>query len=195
MYMCIGLAYLPSGIERVFQKTKGQVEAMSTRGSFLMPGIFALLFLAGASVTVAERQIPDRDFVSFTVEAEALFIQQGILTSAELETFLQQEDAVFISGIALYPRYFQPNTRFSPVDMPEDLRYLHFLLIGDTGGQVVLPLRNVPSGIPHTEEVTVLGCETPGYISTWAIITHSTSNQILTRDPLAPLSCPLDEPD
>jgi hypothetical protein len=194
MYFCIGLAYLPSGIERMTQKKDGAEEKPQPR-SHLMAGAFVLLLLIGASVSIAEQLIPNRNFSNLTSQTKELVTQQGSLSQDALDSFLQQEDAVIVSGIALYPRYFQPNTRFSLIGMPENFSYLHFWLIGDPGGQLVLPLQNVPDDVPHTEEVTILGCRTANYISAWAVITHSASGRILARDPVSPLSCPLDEPN
>jgi hypothetical protein len=193
MYFCIGLAYFPSAIDSL-RGQKKQKEG-GTNQPYLKPLMFGLLVIAGASVAIAEQLIPNRDFSDVTLEAKEVIVEAGALSQAQLDFFRRENEAAIISGVALYPRYFQPNTRFSLADMPQGFNYLHFWLIGNGGGQVVLPLQNVPSDIPHTETVTILGCETENFISAWAVVTHSPPAQILTRDPNAPLNCPLEEPD
>jgi len=198
MYTCIALAYIPSQLGKLIQKEEStqlsQAEESQARQTFLLPAIFALLFLTGASLPIAERLIPARDFGNFTVEAGATLSQANLLTPAELSTFMQQENAVFISGIALYPRYYEPDGKLYLPDTPSDYSYLHFVIIGKTSGQIVLPLQDAPHGVPHTATVLVIGCKDVGYISAWAVIVDSQPKQILMRDPQMPLQCPLSAP-
>lgn len=194
MYICIGLAYLPSMIGRVLQERAGPSEA-STPGSTRMGLVFAALLLAGASVPLAERLIPGGSFESPAGEARRVIEQNGILTSAEFEAFLRQEDAVLVSGIALYPRYFAKHAPFEIAELPTNYTYLNFLLIGDGSWQIVLPLQGPLTEFPHTGVVTVIGCKTADYISAWAVVMQLTSTQVLLRTPEAPLVCPLKEPN
>lgn len=216
MYFCIGLAYLPSGIGRILQnKPKHRDLSTASRPrSYWPPTIFALLFVAGASLPIAEQLIPNGNFENFTNAAKGILDQKGILNQAELDKFRQQENAIVVSGIALYPRYFPPNARLDLAGMPTDYTYLHFWFISPiteqtalpiqdissaiprtTAGQTVLPLQDVPSRIPHTATITIIGCKNTNYISAWAVIAHSQPTQILLREPQAPLECPLIEPN
>ncbi|MEP6896802.1 MAG: glycosyltransferase family 39 protein, partial [Chloroflexota bacterium] len=174
IYYCIALANLPAKVGKLAQKEKSvlpsQIEEFPSQQTLLSPIIFALLFLAGASLPIAERLIPSRDYGNYTVEASAVLDQEKFLSPAEIDTFIQQENAVFISGIALYPRYVEPNGKLYLPATPSDLSYLQFLLIGNTSEQIVLPLPAAPQGIPHTSTVSVIGCKDSGYISAWAVI-------------------------
>jgi hypothetical protein len=198
MYICIALAYLPSQLGKLLQKENSSepsqaAESPAQRTVFL-PVIFALLFLTGASLPIAERVILARDFGNFTVEASAALNKANLLPPARLNTFMQQENAAFISGIALYPRYYEPNGKLYLPDTPSDYSYLHFVIIGNIVEQIVLPLQAAPHGIPHTIAVSVIGCKDSGYISAWAVIVHSQPEQILMRDPQTLLQCPLGAP-
>jgi hypothetical protein len=194
-YYCIALAYLPGKMGAVLQPGKPSTPppADTRQRSFLLSIIFALLFLAGASVPIAERLIPNRDFETFDVEARSSMFQTQIVSPTELGAFLQQKDAVFVSGIALYPRYYRPDSHIYLADMPTDFSYLHLLLLSRGHEQVVLPLKNVPGAIPNASPVSVLGCRAEGYISAWAVLVHSQPEQILIRDPRNSLHCPLAE--
>ena len=160
-----------------------------------MPVVFVLMFLMGAAVPIAERLIPTNDFDNLTSAARETFDQTKTLSAAQIDTFLQQDDAVLLSGIALYPRYDQPNNRVDLADLPSSFTYLNFSLINNGVQQIVLPLVNLPAGIPHTSKVSVLGCKDNGYISAWAVIVYSQPVQVLIRVPSSPLVCPLTEPN
>ena len=198
MYYCIALAYIPSQIGMRLQKKASiqlnQTEESMVRPTFQLQVVFSLLLLMGASLPLAERLIPAKDYENFTLEASASLSQLKRLSPAEIDAFMRQDNAVFISGIALYPRYFQPNGRFFLTDMPSDYSYLHFWMIGNMNEQIVLPLQNVPRGIPNTSTVSVIGCKGSGYISAWAVIVHSQPKQILVSDPQTSLDCPPGKP-
>jgi len=199
MYYCIALAYMPARIGTLLQFEAGSMPnpegGSHPQHSLVMPVVFSFLFLMGASVPIAERLIPVRDFENFTAQTMETFNQTKTLSNSEIAVFLQQKDAVLFSGLALYPRYYRPDSRIYLANAPVNYSYLHFWMIGSGDEQVVLPLRNTPSGIPHTSTVSVLGCKADGYISAWAVIVHSQPTQILIRDPQSSLNCPLVEPN
>ncbi len=149
------------------------------------------VILIGASVPIAERLIPGRDFSGFTNAAKTTLQQENIATADEIETFLEQDNAVLLSGIALYPRYVQPNSRFKPMEGLNTDRYLHFWLIDQGDHQIVLPLQNTPEDIPHTATVSIIGCREENYIATVAVIVHGPVEHILLRSPEIEFTCPL----
>jgi hypothetical protein len=153
------------------------------------------MFLLGSSVPVAERLVPAKDFANYTEAAKKRLIQESSLSSLEIEAFLEQENAVFFSGVALYPRYFRPNGRFQLADTPEQYRYLHFWIINNGDDQIVFPLQNPPDIFPHASTVSVIGCKEDNYIVAWSIIVHTLSEQIFIQDPQSPFTCPLMEPN
>jgi len=199
MYYCIALAYIPSRIGTLLRLETASLpnheSETHTQHSFVMPVVFSLLFLMGASVPIAERLIPNRDFGNLTAQAMETFDKTKTLSTSEIDAFLQQKDAVLFSGIALYPRYYRPDSRIYLGNTPVDYSYLHFWIISNGDEQVVLPLQNVPDGIPHTSTVSVLGCRNKDYILAWAVLIHSQPEQILIQAPRSSLSCPLAEPN
>ncbi|MDQ3006134.1 MAG: glycosyltransferase family 39 protein [Chloroflexota bacterium] len=200
MYYGIALAYIPSVMKYLLvdKNISSQPISQTSPASgnpFIGVAVFFLMLLLGASISVAERLIPARDFANYTEDARKSLVQEGFLTSSEIEAFLEQEKALFVSGLALYPRYFRPNSRFQLADIDEQYRYLHFWMINKDDEQVVLPLQNHPDIFPHASTVSVIGCMEDNSISAWAIVMHTPSKRILIREPQSPLICPLVEPN
>lgn len=198
VYYSMALAYFPSKIKSFFGENI-QSQAVDKRLVIGNTAIFPvvtlfILLLLGASVPIAERLNQTDGYQSFSENAKVDLSKEQYISSTEIETFLEQENAVLISGQALYPRYIRPNSRVYLADAPKGYRYLHFWLINEADHQIVLPLLSSPEDIPHTATVTVIGCQENRYISAFAVIVQEPSKQILIRDPQAPLRCPLDEP-
>ena len=195
VYYSIGLAYLPSRIRLVFD---GSVSLPSDFGfasvskkSYSGVIVFCILILIGASVPIAERLVPARDFSNVTDKTKDRMLLEKSIPRDEIETFLAQENAFFYSGIALYPRYIGDNSRIYLAYTPKDFTYLHFWLINDGDNQIVLPLQNSPDTFPHTSTVSVIGCKEDHYILAWAVILHTTSaDKVIMQDAPSPLSCP-----
>ena len=144
---------------------------------------------------IAERLIPVNNFDSLNIDAQETFNQTTTLSTEEMDTFLKQDGAILLSGIALYPRYYEPDSRIYLPDTPTNFSYLYFWIINHNDEQVVLPLPNAPINIPHTSKVSLLGCQNENYISAWAVIVYSQPRQVLIRDPKPPLVCPLTDPN
>ena len=197
VYYSMALAYLPAKVKLLFGENRAapipQKNPEPNTGIFQALILF-ILFLMGASVPIAERLIPAKSFDGFTESAIADLAQNENISDTEISNFLQQKDAVLVSGIALYPRFVRPNSRFHPLATSESYSYLHFHLMNEGDYQVVLPLQNVPTGIPHTATVSVIGCKEGNYISAFAVIVHEPSTHILLRAPEATFACPLPEP-
>lgn len=192
VYFSIAIAYLLSTVRLLFNRdvpneplTQKFQTARTRMPQVLVLSAFVLL---GASVPIAERVIPDRDFSLYTSDAKDR-LTENIASANELEAFLEQDHAVLLTGIALYPRYAQPNSRFKPLEESQHDRYLHFRLIHEQDDQIVLPLQNLPENIPHTATVSVLGCREQGYISSIAVIVHQPSEHVLLRSPSTSLTC------
>ena len=197
MYYSIALAYLPSkilwcentSIQSYTQKTTNT--SLPRLGSI----VFFFLLLLGASVPMAERIVPARDFETFTESARAGLLQQEVPSTVSIDSFLKQDNAVFLSGVALYPRYFRSNSQMFLDDISKNYRYLHFWLINDDDYQIVLPLQDSPEVFPHTSTLSVIGCKEDNHIVAWAVIMHTPSEQIIVQSPQSSLTCPLIEPN
>jgi hypothetical protein len=193
MYFCIALSYMPSKISSLFETSfpvlVNEIEVAHPNPVY--PSVFLFLFFIGISLPLAERLIPQQNFDSFNDESKNVLIEKNILTSDQFTQFLEQKNAVFISGIALYPRYYKPDGDIYLADMPEDFTYLHFWLIFDGEIQVVLPREKPPEFFPHASIVSVLGCESGSYISARAVILNTTDGeQVVLQEPSQPLVCP-----
>lgn len=187
VYYSIALAYIPSKIKFVWNgnnESQSNHQTSVTRKTGLI--VLSTLFLIGASVPIAEQLIPHRDFSNITNAAKEK------LSPTELETFLAQDNAILLSGIALYPRYITPNSRIHLADAPpRDFRYLHFWLINDGDDQIVFPTQISPKVFPNTETVSILGCREENYILATVIIVH---DQILAQDDAPYPDCSINPP-
>ena len=188
VYASIALAYIPSRLNSVDDAPAAAKRDATppALGAFLLLG----LFLAGAAVPLAERLISARDLESLTQQAEETLAQQGILSAPELAHFLEQENAVQLSGLALYPRFYRPNGRIYLDDMPGDEKYLHFWLINKDDFQIVLPMDLPPDHFPQASYVTVIGCRVDAYLQARAVILHETGEQVLLPVSSEIFSCP-----
>ncbi|WKZ40906.1 MAG: hypothetical protein QY328_02495 [Anaerolineales bacterium] len=190
VYYCIALSYLPYKLSFA-DDNPTKTESGSTRPSRLYPTIFLILFAAGILLPLAGQFAPQQDFAPLTDEASQTLLERDLSTSSQFSEFLEQENAVIISGIALYPRYFRPNGNVYIAEMPQDFRYLHFWLLHDHDSQIVLPRERPPDFFPHASTVTVIGCEDGNHISAWAVILHvETGKEIVLQEPVPPLTCP-----
>ncbi len=193
MYFCIALAYLPSKIGLLSaSQSPALVDYRSSKKMFsVYPAVFLFLFFIGISIPLAERLIPPQNFDDLMSESQNTLIQNNILTSDQITQFLEQKNAVLLSGIALYPRYYKPDGSIYLADMPEDFRYLHFWMINDGEIQIVLPREKPPEFFPHASAVSVLGCADGRYISAWAVILKTEAGeQVILQEPARPFACP-----
>lgn len=193
MYYCIALSYLPSKIGLLFSR-QNPIDTdvpRSTRRNSAFPAIFLLLFFIGTSVPLAERLIPEQNFDYLMDESKSVLVEKNILSADQLTQFLNQKNAVLLSGLALYPRYYKPNGEIYLADMPEDFRYLHFWLLNDYDLQIVLPKEKPPEFFPHASTVSVIGCTHGNFISALAVILKTeTGEQVLLQEPPSTFECP-----
>lgn len=198
VYYSVAIAYLPSKVMSLFRNERSVPQLDKEISSFgsvhAQAWVLCALILIGASVPIAEKLISARDFSSYARHAKTAFTHENIVPTDEIEAFLKQHNAVLLTGIGLYPRYVQPNSRFKPLDGLNDDRYLHLWLINDEDYQIVLPLQNLPERIPHTATVSIIGCREENYISAIALIVHERPEYMLLRSPRASPGCPLTRP-
>ncbi len=192
MYFCVALSYLPSKIGLLFEAgTSTLIDYRLPKKTIsFYPAIFSLLICMGISVPLAERLIPSQKFDQWMSESKNTMVDQNILTTDQLTQFLEQKNAVFISGLALYPRYYKPDGDIYLADMPQDFRYLHFWLISDGDIQIVLPREKPPEFFPHASTVSVLGCTEGNFISAWAVVLKTQAGeQVILQEPNQPFIC------
>ncbi len=80
-----------------------------------------------------------------------------------VNAFLNQENAVLLTGRALYPRFFEADEGFSGNGIvsyrPYDFPRLGFYLLGTSNKNILLPLAQSPGSFPHAADAWVLGCQ------------------------------------
>ncbi|HRK91481.1 MAG TPA: hypothetical protein PK152_20320, partial [Anaerolineales bacterium] len=168
----------------------------------------ALILAVGMVLPISEMPFSPRYQVRQPEEIlssleEAGLLQQTGFSRDELLAFLSQPDAMIREGRALYPRYYPSGD--GEQDRSTYYRYLDyqrlvFTLIGPYSAShegVVIP-GFAPSISFHAEDVIVLGCWNTTYYAPFidAVVVISTSGEgyVYSREPGAPLQCPLPEP-
>ena len=192
VYYCIALASLfPKFGQAIEHHPTDKDSSPPAKAFSIYPSIFLILFLMAISLPLAERLVPERKFNLVADKAQTALHEENILTSEQFSKFLEHKNAVFISGIALYPRYFKPEGGIYLADMPEDFRYLHFWLINDGDIQIVFPRQKPPEFFPHASEVSVIGCADGAYVSALAVfIQTGKGEQLILQEPQQLLTCP-----
>jgi hypothetical protein len=97
---------------------------------------------------------------------ENFFFEKSGLSRQEVEGFLENPDALLISGHGLYPRYYSYDqgepilpgqiTPYTPREFP---RLVFTLLLPDAERTVVLPIDEPRLNFPDAAEVIVGGCQ------------------------------------
>jgi len=133
-----------------------------------------------------------------TVADQAGYLEQAGLNRAAIDALAAQFPAFrVLTGRALYPRYYIEN-RGEPKD-----RYPYgvlgfprvaFTLIGADGlNYVLLPGKEIPY-FPNASDVIVLGCQENDYLDALLVVVIEDQQVVYTRQPPAPLQCPLPQP-
>lgn len=173
-------------------------------------GFFSIFpfFLIVSTITVIDQAIPQRypdltkdDVVSQVIERG--WLEQTGISSQELSDFLEQPDSRAFLGLNLYPRFYDigKGGDFTGKDAYEkkDFSRIAFTMIGPFGQTgAVLPLASSPSYFPNATDVILIGCQHPGegylypYIDALTVIVLGKDETVAyTRNPIAPLQCPL----
>jgi hypothetical protein len=141
---------------------------------------------------------------------ENSFFNQSGFSRQELEGFLENPDALLISGRGFYPRYysyeegepFLPDN-ITPYTAREFPRLVFTLLLDSMDRPVVLPFDDPGMHFPDAAEVIVGGCQVGqstvlasylNYIDAAFVVILDDPSSIYVRSPGAPLACPLREP-
>ena len=133
-----------------------------------------------------------------TLAENRSLIERAGMKLPELETFLQNPDAELLIGRALYPRFYKMNQgEFQGAFYPyHTLGFPRtaFRLIGPAGERSVVLPGDVPEYLPHAGDVLVLGCRGANYFDALLVIVLDGNGAVYSRQPEAPLQCPLPQP-
>jgi len=141
---------------------------------------------------------------------EISFFEKSGLSQQDVEQFLENQDALLISGHGFYPRYYSfeegepilPGqiTPYTPREFP---RFVFTLLLPNGDRPVLLPIDRPRLHFPDAAEVIIGGCQVGtnivlasylNYIDAAFVVILDEPTTVYVRVPEAPLACPLREP-
>jgi hypothetical protein len=214
-YFAIGIIQVCIWVAGLFGRSEGETDLFAgstdepvskAKGFHLKNGyVFLGVLTISMSIALSGSFFPlrytfsDRTSLIQNLEQNGFMVQAG-LSSAQIETFLQNPDAQLVTGRALYPRYYaagngepEKTTQYRGMNYPR----LAFTLIGPTGTDgVILPASQKGSSIalPDSADVIVLGCNDSRDLQAAFVFVLGPTKLAYQRSPVAPLSCPLPVP-
>jgi hypothetical protein len=211
MYYAIGLmqvaylaGYLLSGrTEPASIVEQNLSPAPTTRFSLSMIGLGALFLSLSLLLTYGHKLFTPREAHPTQEQLIGIFQKNSELTQIPAEavqTFLEQDNAVLLSGQSLYPAFFKPKSgvlnHYWLAFEARPYSRIVFYLMGPKSASVILPVTSRPTAFPDAADVIVLGCMNENnYVDAVSVVITSTQPQIVyNRDPAPSLICPLPEP-
>lgn len=212
LYFAIGLIELFFILtnNRFFRKPQPDSAPLAFAFSDNLPRAFMFVFALALILPLSEMLFPPAYPQLAKTEGEKQISVSPAFLSAtanigyseeQIVNFLKTDKrSILLNGRALYPRYFFPREVMqSPEDAIYNLAYprLEFTLIGPDDRQTVLLASQNPVELQNTSDVFVLGCSQESgnvrSVDAIAIIPYRPEQQVLMRQPLTPLQCPLPE--
>ncbi len=183
LYYCLGIgqltlwgwAYISASPQVAALKEKKNKPVFGWRREKLTQSA-ALMLVGALLLPLSEILIPARyqpiDRAAAVVQWQASKLAAH--TSLDIDVFLEQPNAVILTGRALWPRYYgagagEPGDQW-PAFNPLPFARLGFVLIGQQVDQVVLALRAAPPAFPMASDVVVFACEEDNYLRAMAVI-------------------------
>lgn len=200
---CLAKYLLSSTTEPASLVEQNLSPAPSTRFSLAMIGLGALFLSLGLLLTYGHKLFMPRDAHPTQEQLIEIFQKNSELTQIPAEavqTFLEQDNAVLLSGQSLYPAFFKPKSgvlnHYWLAFEARPYSRIVFYLMGPKPASVLLPVASRPTAFPDAAEVIVLGCTNENnYVDAISVVITSTQPQIVyNRDPVPSLICPLPEP-
>jgi hypothetical protein len=166
-------------------------------------GVMVAFGLIGGLIPLAQELHPpryQRMGQEALLDAIGGFLPQLGIQRQAAETFLQDENAVILQGMALYPRFFAQGEgvpSWKPYSRAEYPRTI-FVLIGPQAKHFVMVLPGlVPERLPHKSDVIVLACKRENInddILDALVVVLPGENLTYAMEPQRPLQCPVAEP-
>ncbi len=171
--------------------------------------ILVTIFGIGSILPLSEHIYPPRYPAAVQTQIPAIlqetnWVGQVGIKPSELQVFLQNPAAKVLIGRALYPRYYRGGRGEPGLDYPYlALNYDRtvFTLISPSGQNGVILASSFPPYFPHASDVIVIGCDNPTpngaraqTIDALAVFVLNDYNVAYSRNPAAPLNCPVPEP-
>jgi hypothetical protein len=179
---------------------KPQADEAAAPFPWVQAGLCALgFFLLVASIPLAEYLIPNRyQALSPQSALASLYASQpaaGLSANdrAQIETFLQDENAVALIGRTLYPRFYLPGEGAVSASWPsyhiQDYPRLGFILLGPRRESVILRAGEPPDTFPNAADALVLGCQRDKYIEARLVALLIDPQNPITTSQAQPWTC------
>jgi hypothetical protein len=199
-----------------FEKSAGREEQGNAKLDWGRAGLVTLpFFLVVAMLPVIEFAALDEKPPESTqslieqLDKNSVLEKSG-LSRQQIEEFLQNPDALLLSGRGFYPRYYSYEEgesilpdNITPYTAREFPRLVFTLLLPDVHRPVVLPINDPGLHFPDAAKVIVAGCRVEqnvlpdpylNYIDAAFVVILDDFGTVYIRVPEAPLVCPLREP-
>ncbi len=171
--------------------------------SMITAGLVVGLFLSVGSIPVLFESIFAQRYPAEAPTAEMIATYRSTiearLSDAETDQrlFLSGDEAVWLIGRGLYPRYFEAGDgdleRFDALLGTFDFSRVTFQLLNAGTRNVILPLADVPDYFPNAADVVVVGCNQERYFEALVVIVQAEEQRIYLRPSQLPITCSLAE--
>lgn len=203
VYFAVGLAQIGLWLLAVYAaRPPAEPREQDTAPAAMRPvaALLALVILLCAAPPLAELVIPRREVRTAEQAIRQISEISALLPAPveNIEAFMQTEGAIVRYGRLLYPRFFyhdaaEPSaaTHYRVRPYPR----LVFELLSNTYKSVgVLPASRMPD-VTSGSTALIIGCQDTSGMQIHTLIVLSPGEpRAYTRDPLAPLQCPIREP-
>ena len=174
LFYASGLVFLLNAIQPPDDadeiKDSKEEHQLRNRDQTQKPAVFLLLFLVLVSILLplSEKIYPrmnyPKTFTEFSdsIAAEGNTVPSLPISSLQVEEFLTQENAVFLSGQALYPKVLDPQddsaTEFFPAQVAQPYSLAFTLLSGKQKNYIYIPINSTQVTFTHGITISILGC-------------------------------------
>ncbi len=186
------IGWIENNVEEDHNKNKGKSQK---------PALFFLVFFFAVSVVLplTEKIYPSMEFTETYMEFLNSITMAGNsdfsspFTTMQVEEFLAQDNAVFLSGQALYPKVLDPEddsaTEFFPAQIQQPYSLAFTLLDGKHKDSIFIPIDSAQITFPHGITASILGCRVEDdLVKAKAVILGNGEFIFYARD-LSPLIC------
>ncbi|HSV86096.1 MAG TPA: hypothetical protein VLH85_05945, partial [Levilinea sp.] len=194
-----------AGMVRVEHPALIAAEILSNQPKHLIitAGLVAGLFLSVGSIPVLLESIFPLRYPAETPTVEMIAAYRSTIEArlsddeSDQRLFLSGDEAVWLVGRGLYPRYFEAGDgdleRFDALRGTFDFARVTFQLLNVGSRNVILALNDAPDYFPNAADVVVVGCNRERYFEALAVIVQAEEQRIYLRPSQLPITCSLAE--
>ncbi|MDZ4160124.1 MAG: hypothetical protein U1B80_10090, partial [Anaerolineaceae bacterium] len=160
--------------------------------------VVGLFLVVGAAPVVLESIFPQRYPVEEPTQ-EMIAAYRGTIETLipddliDQSLFLSGDEAVWLVGRGLYPRYFDAGDgdleRFDALRGTFNFSRVTFQLLNANQRNVILPVDDAPDYFPNAADVVVVGCQQKHYFEAVAVIVQAKEPRVYLRSSQLPITC------